>query len=101
MQALFPESEQSKRARGFLEKSYGLFSEALYDEVQPGETSEASFDLEDESAPHYPLRINWNNRFQEFSPLLLSQGLFTEAEIEASFGNFFVGAFNILRGTNE
>ncbi len=101
VQALFLESEQAKRAKDFLEKSYGLFSEALYDEVQPGETSEASFDLEDESAPHYPLRINWNNRFQEFSPLLLSQGLFTDAEIEASFGNFFAGAFNILRETNE
>lgn len=102
VQALFPESEQSKRAKDFLEKSYGLFSEALYDEVQPGETGDAfNFDLEVESAPHYPMRINWNNRFQEFSPLLLSQGLFTDAEIEASFGNFFAGAFNILRGENE
>lgn len=98
VQALFPESDQSKRARDFLEKSYGLFSEALYDEVPPGETSEASFDLEDESAPHYPFRINWNNRFQEFSPLLLSQGLFTEAEIEASFGNFFAGALQCIEG---
>lgn len=102
VQALFPESDQSKRTKDFLEKSYGLFSEALYDEVLPGETGEAfSFDLEDESAPHYPLRINWNNRFQEFSPLLLSQGLFTDAEIEASFGNFFTGALDILRGANE
>lgn len=101
VQALFPESDQAKRARDFLGKSYSLFSESLYDEVQPGETSDASFDLEDESAPHYPLRINWNNRFQEFSPLLLSQGLFSDAEVEASFGNFFTGAFNILRGANE
>lgn len=98
VQALFPESDQSKRARDFLEKSYGLFSEALYDEVPPGETSEASFDLEDESAPHYPFRINWNNRFQEFSPLLLRQGLFTDAEIEASFGNFFAGALQCIEG---
>ena len=93
VQALFPESDQSKRARDFLEKSYKLFSETLYEEIQPGETSDAfNFDLEVESAPHYPLRINWNNRFQEFDPLLLSQGLFTDIEIEASFGNFFAGA---------
>lgn len=101
VQALFPESDQSKRAKGFLEKSYGLFTETLYEEVQPGETSEASYDLEDESAPHYPLRINWNNRFQEFDPLLLSQGLFTDAEIEASFGNFFVGALQCADGVGK
>lgn len=99
VQALFPESDQSKRARDFLEKSYGLFSETLYDEIKPGETGEVfSFDLEDESAPHYPLRVNWNNRFQEFSPLLLSQGLFTEVEVEASFGNFFAGALEYVEG---
>ena len=102
VQALFPESDQAKRARDFLGKSYSLFSEALYDEVQPGETSEDSFGLEDESAPHYPLRINWNNRFQEFDPLLSSsKGGLSDIEIEASFGNFFAGAFNILRGANE
>jgi MinD-like ATPase involved in chromosome partitioning or flagellar assembly len=93
VQALFPESDQAKRARDFLEKSYELFSETLYEEIRPGETSDAfNFDLEVEGAPHYPLRINWNNRFQEFDPLLLSQGLFTDIEIEASFGNFFAGA---------
>jgi cellulose biosynthesis protein BcsQ len=102
VQALFPESDQSKRARGFLEKSYELFSETLYEEIRPGETGDAfNFDLEVESAPHYPLRINWNNRFQEFEPLLLSQGLFTDAEIEASFGNFFLGALQCVDGSGK
>lgn len=102
VQALFPESDQSKRARGFLEKSYELFSETLYEEIRPGEIGDAfNFDLEVESAPHYPLRINWNNRFQEFDPLLLSQGLFTDVEIEASFGNFFVGALQCADGSGK
>jgi len=100
VQALFPESDQSKRARDFLEKSYELFSETLYEEIRPGETGDVfNFDLEIESAPHYPLRINWNNRFQEFNPLLLSsQGGLSDAEIEASFGNFFAGAMQSLDG---
>jgi MinD-like ATPase involved in chromosome partitioning or flagellar assembly len=100
VQALFPESDQAKRARDFLGKSYSLFSEALYDEVLPGEMGEVfSYDLEDESAPHYPLRINWNNRFQEFDPLLSnSQGGLSDAEIEASFGNFFSGALQYAEG---
>lgn len=100
VQALFPESDQSKRARDFLEKSYELFSETLYEEIRPGETGDAfNFDLEVENAPHYPLRVNWNNRFQEFDPLLLSsQGGLSDAEVEASFGNFFAGALQSVDG---
>ncbi len=96
VQALFPEGEQSRRAKHFLESSYTLFSETLYDEITPSTTNEAvnlenelfNFDLEAENAPHFPLRINWSNRFQEFDPKLLGQGLFSDAEIDACFGDF-------------
>lgn len=107
VQALFPESEQSKRARHFLEKSYELFSETLYEEIPPSPAEKSShtldfeedlfnFDIEIENAPHYPLRINWNNRFQEFDPKLLSQGLFSETEIDASFGDFLNKAIQLV-----
>jgi cellulose biosynthesis protein BcsQ len=99
VQALAPEGDVSKRREAFLEKSYTLFSETLYQEIAPNETGDAfNFDLKDESAPHYPLRINWSNRFQEFNPLLLDQGLFGEAEIEAVFGDFFAGALQYIEG---
>jgi cellulose biosynthesis protein BcsQ len=96
VQALFPEGDQSRRAKHFLESSYTLFSETLYDEITPINANEAlnienepfNFDLETENAPHFPLRINWNNRFQEFDPKLLGKGLFSEAEIDACFGDF-------------
>jgi len=107
VQALFPEADQSKRARHFLEQSYQLFSETLYEEIPPAPADQPlntldfqedlfNFDIEIENAPHYPLRINWNNRFQEFDPKLLGQGLFSEAEIEASFGNFLVKALQFI-----
>ncbi len=108
VQALFPEADQSKRARHFLEQSYQLFSETLYEEIPPPPTDQPSnalgfqedsfnFDLEIENAPHYPIRINWNNRFQEFDPKLLGQqGLFSEAEIDASFGNFLDKAIQFI-----
>lgn len=113
VQALFPEADQSKRARHFLELSYQLFSETLYEEIPPSPADQPSntldfqedlfnFDIEIEDAPHYPLRINWNNRFQEFDPKLLGQqGLFSGAEIEASFGNFMDKAIQLIEGSTS
>ena len=113
VQALFPEADQSKRARHFLEQSYQLFSETLYEEIPPSPADQPSnalgfqedlfnFDIEIENAPHYPLRIHWNNRFQEFDPKLLGQqGLFSEAEIEASFGNFLDKAIQFIEDSKS
>lgn len=112
VQALFPEGDQSKRARHFLEQSYQLFSETLYEEIPPSPADQPSntlgfqdlfnFDIEIENAPHYPLRISWNNRFQAFDPKLLGQqGLFSEAEIEASFGNFIDKAIQFIEDSTS
>jgi cellulose biosynthesis protein BcsQ len=102
--SLFPERNQAERAERFLEKAYDIFSETLYDDVKPNQNEEDvfNFSLEDDSAPHFPLRINWDSRFQEFNPLDMSSGLFTEAQIMASFGNFLERAMQLIAGaTNE
>ena len=99
VQGLFPESEQIIRKNSFLEKSYTLFSDTIYETISPkpdpDNNPEAedvfNYDMNDTSAPHYPLLIKWNNRFQEFDPLLISKGLFTDQDIAASFGNFLDG----------
>jgi len=107
VQALFPESNQSERVRHFLEESYKLFSETLYEEIPPSPVDQLpisldfdkelfNYDIEIENAPHFPLRINWNNRFQEFDPKLLGQGFFSEAEIEAGFGEFLSKAMQFI-----
>lgn len=99
--ALFPESDQVARARGFLERSYTLFAETLYDEVKPGgvvptDQELFNFDMDDIEAPHYPLRIRWSNRLQEFDPLQIPKGLFGEDEIRAAYGEFLDGVTELV-----
>jgi hypothetical protein len=97
---LFPDREQASRARSFLERSHALFTETLYDEIAPGDGAATedlfNFTMEDISAPHYPLRVKWDNRFQEFDPLQIPKGLFSEDEIRASFGEFLDGADELI-----
>jgi hypothetical protein len=99
--ALFPESDQAVRARRFLERSYTLFADTLYDEVDPGgpipdDQGLFNFDVDDTSAPHYPQRIRWSGRLQEFDPLQMPKGLFGEDEIRAAYGEFLDGVMQLL-----
>ena len=101
--ALFPESDQAVRARAFLERSYSLFADTLYDEVTagravPDDRDLFNFDMDDSSAPHYPLRIRWSSRFQEFDPLQIPNGLFNEDEIRAAYGEFLDGVTQFVDG---
>lgn len=92
VQALFPEADQAERARSFVQNAWALFSELVYDQLEPGaEVSEDafSFDLHNEEAPHFPLRVRWNARFQEFDPLLgRSTGGVDAIDIDLAFGPF-------------
>jgi hypothetical protein len=101
VEALFPELNQVERAERFLENSYSLFAETLYEEIEPETEADShsfNFDLNDEAAPHYPLRIKWNSRFQEFDPLLLARGVMGKKDIEASYGEFVGGMQQRLTG---
>lgn len=94
IEAFFPELDQAARAGSFLEHAYTLFSETVYERIEPGKEPDPdvfNFDLTNTEAPHYPLRIKWNSRFQEFDPLLLPKGIMTEADITATFGDFIDG----------
>ena len=97
---LFPDHEQAARAQSFLERSHALFTETLYDEIAPGDENSNeelfNFTMQDTSAPHFPLRVKWDNRFQEFDPLQIEKGLFSEDEIRASFGEFLDGAVQLI-----
>ena len=93
---LFPETNQEAHAKSFLEHSYDLFSSTLYDEIPPGsdrpDSDVFNFDMGDPEAPHYPRRIKWNARFQEFSVNLLTEKILAPADIEAAYGDFLSGA---------
>jgi len=89
--AMFPDWDQTARANKFLEESYTLFSETLYEKIEPNSTIDPdvfNFDVNNENAPHYPVRINWNNRLQEFDPALLEKGIIDQFLIDGAFGDF-------------
>lgn len=98
VQALAPKSDREGRSRAFLNHAYDLFSSTLYDEIAPPASDATkpptpSTDLynpamEDEAAPHFPIRVDWDEVFQEFDPKLRpEQGGVSEGEIDAKFGN--------------
>ena len=102
---LFPESNQEVRAKSFLDHAYDLFSSTIYDEIVPGSDKLNSdifnFDMGDHEAPHYPLRIKWNARFQEFSAELLSQGILTLDDIFSAYGDFLTGVENLIESEHK
>lgn len=102
---LFPESNQEARAKSFLDHAYDLFSSTIYDEIAPGSDRLNSgifnFDLGDREAPHYPLRIKWNARFQEFSAELLSQGILTPEDISSAYGDFLTGVESFIESEQK
>ena len=102
VRALFPETEQKERFERFLENSYDLFSENLYDAIDPtqAEPDDAfSYAMDSESAPHYPLTVRWNARFMEFDPLASdNRGGMGDTDIDLAFGPFVQRVKAILWG---
>ena len=97
VRALTPKTDREIGVGRFQARAYKLFAETLYDEIPPdsetGGTTEAdTLDLfhpseADEAAPHYPILVDWDERFLEFDPgLRPEQGGATEAQVDATFG---------------
>ena len=102
VQALFPESDQAARAARFVQHSYDLFADHLYDQIEPGDatpTDAFTFDMDNQDAPHFPLRVRWSARLQEFDPLLrVEDGGVDDADIELAFGPFFQEVISAISG---
>jgi hypothetical protein len=78
----------------FLSSAYQLWLDGLYDEAPAGESSEPTatselftFAQNDEAAPHYPLTILADSRFEGFNPLE-DLNKVAEAAVDATFGRF-------------
>jgi|APEBP8051072433_1049376.scaffolds.fasta_scaffold00276_4 cellulose biosynthesis protein BcsQ len=102
VQALFPETEQAARAARFVQQSYDLFADHLYDQIEPGDTTPTdafTFDMNDQAAPHFPWRVRWSARLQEFDPLLrVEDGGADNTDIELAFGPFFQEVISAVSG---
>ncbi|BDI06352.1 tyrosine-protein kinase family protein [Sphaerotilus microaerophilus] len=99
VRAMFPESDQEARFQRFLERSYDLFADHLYDEIQPtraddeppdaGASEPFSFPMDSDAAPHFPWTVRWSPRFVEFDALSLrNRGGVDDTDIDLAFGPF-------------
>ena len=84
-----PRDEQDRRT--FRERSWELWSELLYDDVDPGsETDAFVYDLGNEEAPHYPLEIVGDESYARFDPRSQTYPMSAQA-YEPVFGRFLAG----------
>jgi len=91
--AMIPETNGAEYLAGVRERSWDLFSEALYDEVPPGETVDQlwNFDDNDESAPHYPWPIKWHRGFAALTSLHTRLAQIDQQEVDAIYGKLIDG----------
>lgn len=106
--ALVPETEREAYMQRYLEASYGLFANTLYEQDEQGEPRDPrepeepggdldafNFNLRDETAPHYPLVLYWSRALQEFDPVK-RPGAVTDDQIMAAAGAFCRGLGELL-----
>lgn len=102
VRALAPKADREASVRGFQRQAYELFANTLYDELPAdhGDDSELFHPGEkDESAPHFPVLVDWDERFQEFDPMLRPEdGGATQAQIEGAFGQLIARLLSRLDG---
>lgn len=95
--AMVPKTNVADYLERFKESSYDLWSENLYEETTEDRAECFNFDLNALEAPHFPLRIDWDERFQEFNPLEHPEVL-SPIHIEACYGNFLHEATSLVTG---
>ncbi|RXK82732.1 ParA family protein [Chlorobaculum sp. 24CR] len=76
-----------------LEHSWSVFTDDLYDEIPPGQTSDEyfNFDQFDDTAPHYPWYIRWNRGFQALESMHSRLKGIDKNEVNALFGSLLKG----------
>lgn len=91
--SMVPDTGRNDYMQSFKENAWDLFRDHLYDEAAPEDMDPFSFDLDDESAPHWPVPIFWHRALQEFNPV--EGGIDSKTASEA-LGMFFEQADNLL-----
>lgn len=80
VQALAPAHDRELSIAAYRQNAYQVFSSTLYDSDPKSDATEGADialpavalyqpHIDDESAPHFPLRIEWNAQLQEYAPL--------------------------------
>lgn len=102
VRALTPKTDREASVRGFQRHAYELFADTLYDELPADQDDDSELfhpGEKDESAPHFPILVDWDERFQEFDPMLRPEdGGATPAQIEGAFGQLIARLLSRLDG---
>lgn len=56
-------------AAAFGGKSHDLFADTIYEQEDTENPDAFNFDVDDGTAPHYPISIFWNRGLQEYDPI--------------------------------
>ena len=95
--ALTPEEASLKGYwASFREAAYQTCANGLYDAIQAGDdTARFNFAFEDEDAPHFPLRITWDEVLRAFDPVREPAQL-APAVLAKVFADFIARAERLL-----
>lgn len=74
----------------FVGRSYGLWSDTLYEESDESFGEVFGFDEQDVSAPHYPLMIPRSDTFETFDPCR-DLNRIEKTQLDQVFGELFRG----------
>ncbi|MDR1962159.1 MAG: ParA family protein [Planctomycetaceae bacterium] len=95
--ALIP--PKGHREKPFLDESYRLFQEILYDTISSGDTSQDEkifwFDRNIEEAPHFPIGILWDEFLSEFDYHKFDNSD-TQQKIKSNYDSLFKTVTKIL-----
>lgn len=104
--SMIPEEGGESYEESLLERSWDTFLSTIYDEIPPSGEGEQivnqdyfSFDKNDESSPHFPIRIFRHRAYVEFDPVA-NPALLNSATLPQAFGEF-VTDVSRLAGINH
>jgi cellulose biosynthesis protein BcsQ len=104
--SMIPEENGAGYFENLIERSWNTFLDTIYDEITPhienglaanGDTF--SFDKNDDSGPHYPIRIFRHRAYVEFDPIA-DPGLMRSEKLPQAFGEF-IAEISRLAGINH
>lgn len=96
--AIVPELDKDDYLRGFRERSWDLFRDNLYDDLDgvPTGDDDFSFDLDVSAAPHDPMPIHWNRGLAAGASL----GKLDAVSVRQAYSDF-LARFDRLSGVAE
>lgn len=100
--SMIPEEGSESYFDKLLERSWDTFLSTIYDEIDPALPSNEntfSFDKNDDSGPHHPIRIFRHRAYVEFDPIA-DPSLLNSEKLPMAFGEF-VGEISRLAGINH